>query len=88
MIWNVRLARDAKSQLRKLPLDRQELIWKSLREMADDPFLGDVKRLQGARWTGHYRKRVGRYRVIFVPFHQEHIIEVSAILSRSEKTYR
>lgn len=54
--------------------------------MADDPFRGDVKALRG-RWKGRYRKRAGRYRIIFIPLHRERIIEVSAILLRTERTY-
>jgi len=86
--WSVRLARDAEKQLKKLPPDRQELILRHLREMRADPFQGDVKPLKGKEWKGHYRKVAGRYRIIFTLNHQEHIVEVSAILLRTEKTYR
>jgi len=88
MIWTVRLAKAAAGQLSELPLDHQELVRMHLREMAHDPFRGDVKPLKGKQWKGRYRKRVGRYRVIFIPFHAERAVEVSAILLRSEKTYR
>ena len=56
--------------------------------MRDDPFGGDVIPLKGRRWQGRYRKRVGRYRIIFLPNHAEHIVEISAILLRNEHTYR
>jgi mRNA-degrading endonuclease RelE of RelBE toxin-antitoxin system len=56
--------------------------------MRDDPLQGDVIPLKGSRWQGRYRKRVGRYRIIFVLHHAEHIVEVSAILLRDEQTYR
>ena len=88
MSWTVRLAKGAARQLRELPPDHQEIIRKHLREMADDPLRGNVKPLKGKQWKGRYRKRVGRYRVIFIPFYTERIVEVSAILLRSEKTYR
>jgi mRNA-degrading endonuclease RelE of RelBE toxin-antitoxin system len=56
--------------------------------MEQDPFLGDVQPLKGRKWKGFYRKRAGRYRIIFFPNHQDRIIEVSAIVPRTEKTYR
>jgi mRNA-degrading endonuclease RelE of RelBE toxin-antitoxin system len=88
MTWTVRLSRDAARQLRRLPQDQQALIRERLHEMRDDPFRGDVIPLKGRRWQGRYRKRVGRYRIIFAPNHAEHIVEISAILLRDEQTYR
>jgi mRNA-degrading endonuclease RelE of RelBE toxin-antitoxin system len=88
MTWIVRLSRDAERQLRRLPPDQQSLIRQRLREMRDDPFRGDVIPLRGRQWQGRYRKRVGRYRIFFVPHHDTHIVEVSAILLRDEQTYR
>ena len=88
MTWTVRLSRSAARQLRRLPQDQQALIRERLREMRDDPFGGDVIPLKGRRWQGRYRKRVGRYRIIFLLSHAEHIVEISAILLRNEQTYR
>ena len=88
MTWDVRLSKTAASQLSKAPSNYQDLILKRLDEMAQDPFRGDVKPLKGAQWQGHYRKRVGRWRIIFVPYHSERRVEIAAILPRSEKTYR
>jgi mRNA-degrading endonuclease RelE of RelBE toxin-antitoxin system len=87
MTWTVVLAKDAEKQFNNLNADRQELILKHLREMREDPFRGDVKPLKGKKWKGRYRKRIGQYRLIFVPRHAERIVEVSAILTRSERTY-
>ncbi len=44
--------------------------------------------LKGRQWQGRYRKRVGRYRIIYVPHHDTHRLEISAILLRDEPTYR
>ena len=90
MPWDIRLSREAEKQLIGLPRDRQEMIRKAIDRMSEDPFQGDVKPLKGKNWKGRYRKVVGRYRLILTPLHldQERIVEVSAILLRSEKTYR
>ena len=87
MTWTVVLAKDAEKQFNNIPVDRQELILKHLRGMREDPFRGDVKPLKGKKWKGRYRKRIGQYRLIFVPRYAERIVEVSAILTRSERTY-
>ena len=88
MTWNVRLAKEAAKQFKRLPPDRQELILAHLREMRTDPFQRDVKPLKGKDWKGRYRKRIGRDRIIFVPIHSQHVVEISQILIRTEKTYR
>jgi mRNA-degrading endonuclease RelE of RelBE toxin-antitoxin system len=56
--------------------------------MSENPFAGDVKALQGAKWKDHYRKRVGSYRIIFAIDRDSTLIEILTILIRSEKTYR
>jgi hypothetical protein len=43
---------------------------------------------ESSNWKGFYRKRTGGYRIIFFPNHQDRITEVSAIVTRAEKTYR
>ena len=88
MIYSVRLAKEATKQLERIPQDRQELIKKHLREMTEDPFRGDVLPLKGKEWQGRYRKRSGRYRIIFSVDHENHLVNVSMILLRNESTYR
>jgi mRNA-degrading endonuclease RelE of RelBE toxin-antitoxin system len=63
-------------------------IGRAIDRMRQDPFQENVQPLKGKRWQGRYRKRVGRYRLIFIPFHQQRIVEISAILLRTEGTYR
>lgn len=88
MPWTIRFSPEAEKQLSRLPRALQEPIAQSIDRMRNDPFQGNVKPLKGKQWKGRFRKRVGRYRVIFLPFHQEQVIEVSAIVLRSEGTYR
>ena len=88
MPWTVRLSPEAEKQLARLPRIRQQLIAKSIDQMRSEPFQGNIKSLKGTQWKGRYRKAVGRYRLIFLPYYSEHVIEISQILLRSEKTYR
>ena len=90
MTWTVQLTRTAVKQLRKLPRDTQQRIKRAIETLEKDPFVGDSKALKGAGWKGRYRKRVGRYRLIFILLSEPSTrrIIISAILPRSEKTYR
>jgi mRNA-degrading endonuclease RelE of RelBE toxin-antitoxin system len=88
MRWNVRLSKDAAKQLERVPRDYHELLLKKLQEIAEDPFRGDVLPLKGKEWEGYHRKRVGRYRIIFLLHQNQHIVDIAAILPRDEKTYR
>jgi mRNA-degrading endonuclease RelE of RelBE toxin-antitoxin system len=86
--WTIRLSPEAARQLGSFPRDHQRTIGHAIDRMRQDPFQGDVQPLKGRKWHGRYRKRVGRYRLIFMPYHRERIVEISAILPRDEKTYR
>lgn len=88
MAWTIRLSSLAAEQLRRLPHDQQVMIGRAIDRMSADPFQGDVRPLQGKKWRGRYRKRVGRYRLIFIPVLREQCVEMSAILLRTERTYR
>jgi mRNA-degrading endonuclease RelE of RelBE toxin-antitoxin system len=88
MNWRVELSREAERQLTHLPRPIRERMIRAIDELEADPFQGDVLPLRGRRWQGRYRKRVGRYRIIFTPHHDELFVAISAILIRDEGTYR
>ena len=88
MTWTAELSNTAEQDLRRVPRDARDRLERALDELEADPFRGDVKPLKGPRWKGRYRKRVGPYRIIFTPNHAAKTLAVSAILIRSEKTYR
>ena len=78
--WTIRLSPEAAKQLRALPRDHQATIGRAIDWMQDDPLQGDMQPLKGKKWKGRYRKHVGRYRIIFIPYHREHIDEVQATI--------
>jgi mRNA-degrading endonuclease RelE of RelBE toxin-antitoxin system len=88
MNWAVELSASAVNALKKLPRDRQEQIGRAIDEMEFDPIAGDVIPLRGNEWKSHYRKRAGSYRLIFTLDREARTVAISAILIRSEKTYR
>lgn len=88
MNWAVELSASAIKELKKLPGDRQAQVERSIDEMESDPMAGDVIPLKGSEWKGRFRKRVGSYRIIFQLDRSTMTVAISAILIRSEKTYR
>ena len=66
MSWVVRIADDARLFIDTLPDKARRQISRSISQLEQDPFHGDVKPLQGKKWKGLYRKRAGNYRIIFL----------------------
>jgi len=88
MNWVCELTDDAKRDLRNLPKAIQKRLARVLEEMQSDPFHGDVKALKGDEWRGVFRRRLGDYRLIFLPDSAQRIVHVLRITIRSGKTYR
>jgi mRNA-degrading endonuclease RelE of RelBE toxin-antitoxin system len=84
MAWTVLLAGPARKSLSRVPAADHKRILAALDEMQQDPFRGDVRKLQGLPGL---RRRVGNWRIFFeiVP-EQKHVI-VSAIERRTSTTY-
>jgi mRNA-degrading endonuclease RelE of RelBE toxin-antitoxin system len=88
MNWAVDLSLSAYKAFAKFPRDRQAQIGRAIDEMEADPMAGDVIPLRGKEWKGRFRKRAGDYRIIFSVDRRAMTVAISAILTRSEKTYR
>jgi mRNA-degrading endonuclease RelE of RelBE toxin-antitoxin system len=88
MSWKLRLAKDAARYLKRLPRDQRERLVKALNELEEDPRKGDIRPIKSGRFRGALRKRVGRYRIIFSVNTKHQVVDIAAILLRSEKTYR
>ena len=88
MSWACDLTDDAKRDLRDLPKSIQKRVARVLDQMQADPFQGDVKALQGIEWKGVFRRRLGDYRLHFLPDLEQHIVHVLRIAIRSSRSYR
>jgi mRNA interferase RelE/StbE len=84
MKWTAVLAGPAKKALKRIPkLDRAR-IEAALAEMEDDPFQGDIRKLQG---LPGFRRRVGNWRILFeINLERKHIV-IAAIERRTSTTY-
>ncbi|KKU80859.1 MAG: hypothetical protein UY09_C0051G0004 [Parcubacteria group bacterium GW2011_GWA2_47_8] len=85
--WTIILSPLAIGHFNDLQPKQRQIIAHAIDRMHDNPFIGDVKALQGKEWKGRYRKRVGRFRIIFIPYQKILHIKISAIVMRSEQTY-
>jgi mRNA interferase RelE/StbE len=85
MNWTVLVAKAARKQLAKFPVRDQDRIAAAIRALADDPFGGDIIKLEGenSRW----RRRVGSYRIFFTVDTTSRTVAVSAVVRRTSTTY-
>jgi mRNA-degrading endonuclease RelE of RelBE toxin-antitoxin system len=84
-MWTVTVARPAQKSVAEFPVKYQDRIRAAVRAMADDPFSGDVIKLEGGgnRW----RRRVGNYRIFLGVDAAARTVDVSAIARRTSTTY-
>jgi mRNA-degrading endonuclease RelE of RelBE toxin-antitoxin system len=85
MNWNLLVTGPTQKQLRRIPGRDRERVKAALLAMQDEPFSGDLVRLQAlpAAW----RRRVGSYRILFdVDYEHRHVV-VTAIVRRTSTTY-
>lgn len=82
--FNVLIHRRALKEIDGLPADEKTRILNALREMAADPFSGDVKPVKGVRSL--LRRRVGDYRIAFtVNFENSEVVVLK--VGRRESFY-
>lgn len=85
MSWTLRVARRAEKSLGKSPAKDRARLVAALAEMQDNPFAGDVVRLQGEENT--WRRRVGSYRILYEIDVKALTVNVLDVLRRTSTTY-
>ena len=85
MTWTVSVAKPARKEVAGFPAKAQDRIVTALVGMADDPFAGDIIKLEGE--SNRWRRRIGSYRIFFSVDIKTKRVEVSAVLRRTSKTY-
>lgn len=76
-MYSVVLSKSAENYLYGRSEKDSRLIIKALEEMAIDPFSGDVKKMKGS--DDEYRRRAGKYRIIFTVENDVLIVDVLSI---------
>ena len=82
-MFNIFLGSSAKKFLRKCDKDLYNRLMIKIKELAQNPFPLDVKRVVG-RKEKVFRVRVGDYRILFVVFHEKNELLISDIDKRSK----
>lgn len=86
MTWHLVVARSAQKELERAPARDRTRILGALKELANDPFSGDIVHLKG-RGALDFRRRVGSWRILFTLNHEARTVEVTAVLRRTSTTY-
>ena len=84
MEWTVLLAGAARRSLKRIPARDKDRIDAALVEMQHNPFLGDIRKLQG---LPGFRRRVGDWRIMFELLPETRHVVISAIERRTSTTY-
>ena len=85
-MFQVIVSKKSEKALKQMPQPDRARVFAALDELNINPLSGDVKALRGAR-AGSYRKRVGRWRVLFVLGADRALVLVTAIKRRTSQTY-
>jgi mRNA interferase RelE/StbE len=84
MEWNVVLAGPARKALKRVPTGDRKRIEAALGEMQQNPFQGDIRKLQG---LPGFRRRVGNWRILFEVVVEHRHVVIAAIERRTSTTY-
>ena len=85
MIWTVIVAGAAQKQLARFPARDRNRIAAAIQAMAEEPFAGDIIKLEGG--NNRWRRRRGSYRVFFAADTTARTVAVSAVVRRTSTTY-
>lgn len=85
MNWELYLRNKAKKTFRRFPAKDQKFIAEVLREMRENPYAGDIEKLEGEE--NSWRRRIGAYRIFYEIIVLEKVIYIFKIERRTSKTY-
>ena len=85
MNWHIAVSSHARKQLNRFPTPDTRRVEHAIDEMQQDPFAGDVEKINGQK--NSWRRRVGAYRILYDIFNDQKMIRVVAIRRRASNTY-
>ena len=86
MKWQLIVANSARRVTRDMPHAEGDRIAEALEEMRADPYVGDIKYLNGSD-RRDLRRRVGAWRVIYEVDAHQRLIVVHDVRRRASHTY-
>lgn len=84
MSWQVDVAGGVKKYLTRIPQKDSLRIKTALRELAQNPYTGDIEKLKGDLV---WRRRVGSYRIFFEIYESIRAVRVYGVERRGSNTY-
>lgn len=85
MTWQIRVAKTAEKQLRRIPKNDIKRISDAMDSMEANPFNGDIVKLGGE--NNIWRRRIGNYRIKYRLLIDEKIVDIYDIDRRTSNTY-
>ena len=84
-MFSILIHRKALKEIDRFPTEDKQRILNAIRQIATEPFSGDVKPIRGVK--GLLRRRVGEYRIAFtVNFEKNEVVVLR--VGRREKFYQ
>lgn len=83
--WALEVRSEIHREIRKFPQHDQKRILDVLGAMSENPYFGDIEKLEGQK--NSWRRRVGAYRIFYEVRAAEKVIIVFRIKRRTSKTY-
>jgi len=81
-IYRIKWKPSALKEFKKIERSIIPRILRTIENLSSDPFPSGVRKLQGGEHS--YRIRIGDYRIIYVVFESERLIEIARIRHRKE----
>lgn len=85
MNWQILVTKSASKQVKRFPKKDSLRIEQTIDEMGDNPFFGDIQKIEGEENT--WRKRVGNYRIKYIVEIDKRLIYIFEIKRRTSNTY-
>ena len=86
MTYRIQLKRSALKALSRLDARTQRRLWARIRSLADNPRPPQAKALQEP-WKGHFRLRVGDYRILYT-IQDDRLLVLVVKVGERERVYR
>ena len=85
MNWKVIIDPSVNKRLKKIPKNDAERILKAAIEFGNDPFVGDIDKMEGA--DDSWRRRIGDYRIFYWLNTKNKVVYVFDLKRRTTTTY-
>ena len=87
MNWVLIVDALARKQLKRIPPHDAKRLLSAIDELAVNPFVGDIEKMEGEKEKKIWRRRIGNYRIFYEIVSRDKIIYVFHVERRTSSTY-